>query len=295
VSAKATSPQVSVVVPAYDHPEFLGEAVRSVLAQEGVELELIVVDDGSPSDLAPAFAGLERDPRLQVVRQENRGAAAARNHGVELARGEWVAFLDHDDVWMPGKLGKQLAALAREPGAGWSYCRYETFGAARGSVWPAAGPAGWVLEDLLERTWIRTLSVVMVRRAAVSGASWFRTDLKIADDIELYYRLAQRCPVVFVPEVLVRKRGHAVNQSSDLGRLHAESLQVLGELAARLGAELTPALRRRLRGRQVRHHLAAAEAAHRSGATDAVRFHLRAALRARPLRIGTWLRWLRHR
>jgi len=100
---------VSVVIPTRDRWELLPRAVRSVLAQEHAELHVVVVDDGSVSP-APRD-GVFADPRVQVVRRKRSGGvAAARNAGLERARGGWVAFLDDDDIWAPAKLAAQLAA-----------------------------------------------------------------------------------------------------------------------------------------------------------------------------------------
>ena len=95
--------QVSVVIPAYNYAHFLPEAIASVLAQTGADLELIVVDDGSP-DNTPEVCARCADPRVRLVRQPNAGLSAARNTGIREARFPYVAFLDADDRWEPGFL-----------------------------------------------------------------------------------------------------------------------------------------------------------------------------------------------
>ena len=104
-------PLVSVVMPAYRCADTIGAAIESVLCQN-VDLELIIVDDCSPEDLERAIAPWRQDPRVIYLKnEENRGAAASRNLAVDRARGEYVAFLDSDDIWAPGKLEKQLKLL----------------------------------------------------------------------------------------------------------------------------------------------------------------------------------------
>ncbi len=105
-------PSVSAVISTFERPDECERAVRSALAQEPAPVEVIVCDDGSKDGTAERFRAWERrDPRVRYLRVEpNRGTPApARNAGIEEARGEWVAFLDDDDEWLPGKLGAQLA------------------------------------------------------------------------------------------------------------------------------------------------------------------------------------------
>jgi glycosyltransferase involved in cell wall biosynthesis len=114
------SPEVTVVIPARDGWDLLPTTLTSALDQEDVELEVVVVDDGSVDCTAAGLAEW-RDPRLRVCRHEtSRGIAAARNSGIEQARGEWIAFLDHDDLWAPRKLREQLD-LARRTGGDWAF------------------------------------------------------------------------------------------------------------------------------------------------------------------------------
>lgn len=105
---------VSVVIPTYNYGRFLREAVDSVLAQGLSDLEVIVVDDGSTDETPEVIAGLG-DPRVRAVRTPNGGISAARNTGLALATGTWLAFLDADDRWAPTKLARQLAMVEREP------------------------------------------------------------------------------------------------------------------------------------------------------------------------------------
>jgi glycosyltransferase involved in cell wall biosynthesis len=287
-------PTVSVIVPAYNEPDFLAEALRSVAAQTQPPLEVIVVDDGSPRDLRAAAESAGLGARLHFVRQDNAGGAAARNRGIALARGDWIALLDHDDRWLPHKLERQLAAAAGHPEAGLVYCQLRQFGTGSDpGPFPDAAPSGRILAALLERTLIRTLSTVLVRRDAVPPNEWFRTDLAIANDLELYYRIAERSDLVFVPEVLVEWRRTGATASANAVRLHREVLQVLAALAARLGGSPPADLRRMLQRRILRHQLGAGSALLRSGDVAAARQCYRQALSRAPLRaLGGILRTL---
>jgi GT2 family glycosyltransferase len=108
---------VSVIIPTYNHAESLPQTVGSILQQTHPPLEVIIVDDGS-MDHTEAVCAAMPEP-VRYIRQENAGVSAARNRGIAEARGEWVALADSDDLWDPGKLEVQLAALARAPGARW--------------------------------------------------------------------------------------------------------------------------------------------------------------------------------
>lgn len=267
-------PRVSVVLPAYNEPEFLADAVRSVGAQTLRDFELLVVDDGSPreTELRRAFeAAAAGDPRMRLIRQPNGGGSAARNRGVQEARGAWIAFLDHDDRWLPRKLEAQLAAVdgaAIAPGL--VFCQYREFdeGQPPRAPFPANAPdlRDGTLAALLRDTLVRTLSVVLIARDALpAGEPWFRTDLAVANDIELYYRLARRRPFAFVAEPLVEKRRHDRNVTRDQLRMHVEAVRIADELAVTLGDGASRVERVLLRERQLRHLLGAARSARAGG------------------------------
>ena len=289
------APEISVVIPAYDEPGFLEQAAASVAEQEVVELELIVVDDGSSRPLEPALARVREQlgERLIFVRQENAGGSAARNRGVELARGEWVAFLDHDDVWLPDKLARQLDAARRAPEAALVYCAFESFGeGVPARVRPVGAPSGNILDALIEDTWIRTLSIVMVRRDALGDEPWFQPRYRYANDIDLYYRIAERHPAVFVDFVGVRKRSHPGQASHNALESHDEYAEIVERLSARLGPGTSSRRTQRIRRRLARHRRGAAKAARAQGGFRTSRERYVQAMRLEPFRPGAWVGWL---
>jgi len=130
--AGAAKPVVSVVIPTFDRRDMAAVAVESVLSQTFGDFELVVVDDGSTDGTAVFLRKEFPDPRLRVIVQENRGASAARNRGVDGTTGRWVAFLDSDDSWLPRKLERQLEELRLLPDVPACYTRRSGTGAALG-------------------------------------------------------------------------------------------------------------------------------------------------------------------
>jgi len=206
------SPEVTVVIPTRGRWRLLSVTLASALAQEGVDHEVVVVDDGSRDETAARLAEL-RDERVRVVSNERpRGVAAARNRALAEARGEWVAFLDDDDLWSPGKLRAQLAA-AGATGADFTYAaavvvgdRYVPFHA------PMLPDPETLAEDLLTANVVPAGSSNVVARAellrAVGGVDERFAEL---DDWDLWLRLAHAGRAAACPEVLVAYVEHAAN------------------------------------------------------------------------------------
>jgi glycosyltransferase involved in cell wall biosynthesis len=114
--------KVSVIIPVYNVEKYISATVQSVLDQTYKNFELLIVDDGSP-DRSIEICQQFDDPRIRIIRQPNRGVAAARNAGIRQAEGEYIALLDADDLWVPQKLEKHVEHLNSMPGVGVSFCR----------------------------------------------------------------------------------------------------------------------------------------------------------------------------
>jgi len=211
----AVEPVVSVVVPAHNAASWITEALESVLAQTYAAWELIVVDDGS-SDDTPALAGevAARDPRVRLIRQRNRGVAAARNAGITASAGRYIAPLDADDFWFPDKLALQVAALeAAGPEAGLAYCWSahvdERSRLTGGTI--AGREEGDAFGALFLGNFIGNASTPLMRREALDAVGlndtmFFARGAQGCEDRDLYLRIAERFRVVLVPRVLVGYR-----------------------------------------------------------------------------------------
>jgi glycosyltransferase involved in cell wall biosynthesis len=196
-------PAFSVVIPSCGRPAYLAEALESVLAQTCADFECIVVDDASPEPVPVP----DHDPRVRAVRRPvNGGAAAARNTGIELATGCYIAFLDDDDVWLPDRLARALAAHERAPVA---VCRQSTLGAAGG---PAAGRVleGDVHDTVLDGI-TPHLGATSIERTV---APRFDERYRACEDVDWWLRVAAAAPVAAIAEVGLLYRVHGDARTS---------------------------------------------------------------------------------
>ncbi len=194
---------VSVVIPAFNAARTIGEAVDSVLQQTYSDLELIVVNDGSTDETVQRL-NLIRDRRLALLSIPHSGPAAARNRGIAAARGAYIAFLDADDVWLPGKLAAQVAVLESRPEVGAVYGFLDGVDADGNERRPLVRQAanGWILETLLVWNVVGNGSNLLVRRSALDAAGVFNESLACVEDWELSIRLAKHCQFACVPKPL---------------------------------------------------------------------------------------------
>jgi len=207
-------PTASVVVPTHDRNDLLLQTLASVLRQRDVDLEVIVVDDGSGEDVAGAVATLP-DERVRVVRNErSQGVARARNRGLEEARGEWVAFVDDDDLWAPDKLTSQLQALA-DTGRRWAYTGAFNITASGEVIGGAPPPPPEEVAASLPR---RNMvpgggSNVVAARSLFEEIGGFDPTLYNTEDWDMWIRMARTALPAWVPRPLLAYRVHASNAS----------------------------------------------------------------------------------
>jgi glycosyltransferase involved in cell wall biosynthesis len=204
---------VSVVIPTRNRSQWLRQGLRSVLAQTDVGLEVIVVDDGSNDDTAAVVTGLS-DARVVLLRHDQpRGSSASRNHGAEEAKGEWLAFLDDDDLWAPHKLSRQLQT-ATATGRIWVYAGCVNVDENLRVLGGRPPPSPDVVARLIFRRNLipGSASSVVVRRDTFRRVGPFDVNLR-AEDWEMWIRLAKQGPPACVPEPLVALRLHSTNFS----------------------------------------------------------------------------------
>ena len=204
-------PVVSVIVPTYKGTEFLREAIDSILAQTYPAVEPVIINDGSPDNTAEVLA--EYGDRIVAITQQNAGTASARNRGLKEITGDYVAFLDHDDLWHPDKLEKQMALFNQFPEAGMVYCGRQFFDHYTRKI-TSEHPAEAELNvhQLLSMQAI-ALQAVVIKKSIIDELGGFDTGISGADDWELTIRIAAKYRVLGVPECLVDIRGHEGQQS----------------------------------------------------------------------------------
>jgi glycosyltransferase involved in cell wall biosynthesis len=254
------SPAVSIIVPTFDRLEYLAAAIESVFAQTYTRWELIIADDGSGAPTRTYLQSL-RDPRVKVIWLAHSGRpSVVRNAALRAAHGEYIAFLDSDDAWLPAKLEIQLGSLRRHPGRHWSYTRFALVDAlgnpappARSSSW--AAPSGWILEKILNEETVIALPSVMVSRPLLEQLGPFDEQLIMCEDDELWLRLAEHSEAdgVDAPLTLIRRHGRHSGTDEQAWRdrrrvfekaLRSRRSDHLDALLRRLRAEMSAGLAR---------------------------------------------------
>ena len=224
---------ISVIIPVYNVAGFVRPAVESALAQTFQDIEVIVVDDGSTDGSMEMLHDFD-DPRLRVLRREHGGSAAARNAGLQLACGEFVAFLDGDDLWAPQNLERQAAFLQSHPEADASFGHSALIDEEGRSLgFKSSTCSGAVnLSQLLRTNEIGNGSCLLLRREALDHAGWFDTRLVACVDIDVWLRVAslREGNIVAIPEVLTFYRRRKGQISSDWRRMESGYLMVLERL-----------------------------------------------------------------
>ncbi|HEV2679644.1 MAG TPA: glycosyltransferase [Rhodanobacter sp.] len=233
------TPVVSVVLPTYNRLPLLRKAIASVVGQTFGDWELIVADDGSTDDTRGYLEAID-DPRVRPLWMEHRGdLTSARSAGLKHARSKWVAFLDSDDLWLPGKLELQLRRLAAQPECRWSYTGYsliDTAGASlpeRSDLLPRP-VSGYIFEPLLRFKVSTPVPTMLVQRSLIDEIGGFDETIPIHSDYDFALRLAARSEVLALPDILTLVREHPDRTTARLrlAELYADQERVFRKAAA---------------------------------------------------------------
>ncbi|NLT72664.1 MAG: glycosyltransferase, partial [Chloroflexi bacterium] len=211
------TPTVSVIIPTYNRCSYVQQAIDSVLAQTHTDYEIIVIDDGSTDGTGEALRERYGD-RITYEWQENQGESVARNRGIALAQGEYIAFLDSDDLWLPEKLEKQVAYLEEHPDAGAVFAEAWIIDGLGQRVSDRRASTGITLDDLsLEGLCFEDClllpSTVVLRKALVAAAGGFDVEIHHGEDYEYFARVRLLGSFAHLAEPLACHRRHGDNQS----------------------------------------------------------------------------------
>ena len=205
------SPNMSIIIPAYNAGTYVSECLDSVLKQTYQDFEIFVIDDGSEDDTVEIVSGY--GDKVTLLQQPNLGSAAARNLGAKNATGKWLAFLDADDTWVAEKLERQIAHCEDKVWShtDWLYVDTQRDLDVKGSD-RAAMYGGKILAQLIVTNFIGT-STVIVRRDAFVGVGGFDDNLRALQDWDLWLRIAEKHEIAYLPDPLTRYRVHASSTS----------------------------------------------------------------------------------
>jgi glycosyltransferase involved in cell wall biosynthesis len=222
-------PLISVIIPTYNRPDMVIEAVDSVLNQNFPDMELIVVDDGSTDETLDRLDAY--GSRVTLLSQANKGVSAARNYGVSKSSGRYVAFLDSDDFWLPGKLFAQMDFFLNQPDA--RICQTEEIWVRRGHrvnpKFKHHKPSGMIFSQSLALCLVSP-SAVMLRRDLFDEMNGFDESLPACEDYDLWLRIACRYPIYLIDTPLIVKRGGHGDQLSAQPCLDKYRIQSLAGL-----------------------------------------------------------------
>ena len=227
-----TMPKVSVIIPIYNAEKFISETIESVVAQTYPDWEIIAVDDGS-TDKTPEILkeyAKKLPKKVRVITQKNSGVSTARNNAIAVAKGGHVAFLDHDDLWMPEKLEKQVKLLDSDKKLGLVYSDCDMIDhegrLKKGSLVRGKMFRGNVFNELLCANFIPLLTAV-VKKGVLDEVGAFDPKYKIAEEYDLFLRIAERYPIDFVEQPLAKYRVHGGRASRNVKTAVDEDFQIM--------------------------------------------------------------------
>jgi glycosyltransferase involved in cell wall biosynthesis len=202
-------PKVSVNISCYNSEPYIYETIKSVLDQTFGDFEIIVIDDGSTDNTEKILKSFH-DERIKYLYQDNRGLAAARNRALSLSSGEYIAFLDHDDIWLPSKLEKQVLLLETRKDVSLVYSNFFRIfpNGRKVLVLKKRQPEGMIFEPLLYNYPIGLLTAVVRKQVLEELVDIFDENLKILEDYDVFMRVLYRHKAAYIKEPLATHRIH---------------------------------------------------------------------------------------
>lgn len=216
-----SNPLVSVIIPVYNGEQYLAGAIESIHQQNYEPIEIIIVDDGSTDKTAQIAKDIKGNVKYNY--QTNKGPAAARNKGIQLAQGEFLAFLDVDDLWTLDKLTTQVQYIMQHPEIQYTIARIKYF------LEPGYAPPAGFRKELLKGTHVgRLIGTLVSRKSIVEKVGMFNTTLSTAEDVDWFSRANdQQVTMALIPKVLMHKRVHCSNISQNVDENNRNLLKTL--------------------------------------------------------------------
>ncbi len=206
------NPKVSVIIPVYNAESFIEETLESALAQTYKNIEIIVVNDGSTDGSYKKIKPYL--PSIKYISQENKGVSSARNNGIRQSKGELIAFLDSDDVWVPEKLQIQVEYLNENKNTAFVHSNIKYINESSQLISPETdfvpGISGMCFRELFEGNKIAT-STVVIRKDCLERVGYFTENITFAEDYELWLKMAKHFPIGYLDQPLLRYRVHLAN------------------------------------------------------------------------------------
>ncbi|WP_009632478.1 glycosyltransferase family 2 protein [Synechocystis sp. PCC 7509] len=234
-------PKVSVIIPAYNAMSYLPETVESVLQQTFTDFEVLIVNDGSSDNIVQWVDSLT-DDRIQLISQSNQGVSTARNTAIGQAKGEYIAFLDADDLWQRQKLEKQVQFLDNHPTVGlvatWMMLTDEHNNLL--SEVKLNFNQGNIRKEIIEISLIPCGSIPLVRRICFDKVGLFDPTLRFGEDWEMWARIAKDYDFGLVKELLVYYRQHSKNSSKNSQEILPDFDRLIEKMFSSVPAELQP-------------------------------------------------------
>lgn len=236
-SGKSSAPLVSIVMPTFNRADLILDSIRSVIDQSFGDWELIVIDDGSTDDTVARIESLA-EPRIVIIRHPHIGnVATLRNCGARVARGEFLAFLDSDDLWLPSKLQRQLRSLSGTS-ATWSYGAHALVDRTGKSMPLRAGTfrpvSGRIIRQLLTEETGASVITWLVPKQLFEMLGGFDQQMSLREDLDLALRLACAADAIAVPEVIALAREHLGRRTRNVHEQHRLTARVFKQAVARL-------------------------------------------------------------
>ncbi len=255
-------PTVSVIIHTYNNEKFIVETLESVLNQTYKDYEIIVIDDGSVDSTRNMLL-----PYMQKIKyhyKENGGIASAKNAGISLSKAEFIAFLDHDDLWVPDKLKMQMECFNENPQAGLVYAKYTSFRDGKElRTKPEKGYSGWIFKELLAKSFIQT-STVIVKREYLNAIGPYDESFSLGDEYDMFLRISKKFQCGFINKGLTRYRIHDTNASKNGFLFDQDFLGVYKKIYNNF-TDLDEIEKKILRKRIARYSIKVAEGLYRQG------------------------------